>query len=536
MSSQTPQPDGPPVAAGPGPVPGDGSGPGSHAGSVPRSAEPSGSELGRAARGGAVTFVGAASSSGLGFLFSLLLARLWGTTDAGVVLQTVALFTITVSVARLGMDTTAVWLLPRLRATDPAQVPGVMTLLLVSAAVAGAVLALGWLPLRRLWPADDAALIAVVDAVVWVLPIAAVTAVALSCTRAFGGILAFNAVDTLLIPLLRPIALVGAHVLAVGVVGAALGWALPVVAGCVVVSVVLHRSVAGLRAGLPPGTSVPRWPGRDLRTQIARYSVPRTFAAAMEQSIVWIGVLLVGLIAGDAAAGIYGSSARFVAAGVVVATALRIVIAPRFSALLAQRRTDEVAELYVVTARWILLFGAPVYLTLAFFAPTVLGWLGEGFASGVHAMTILCLGSVVVLAAGNVQSLLLMSGRSGLGALNKAVVLVVNVVGNLVLVPEWGIEAAAAVWSFSMLLDTVLASIQVRRATGISLAWASVLRVVLAVTACVALPAWAVTALWGQGNAPLVVSIGAGGVLLLAYCLLDRRVLHLDDLRSMVRR
>lgn len=496
---------------------------------------PAPSELGRAARGGAITFVGAASSAGLGFAFSLLLARLFGPTDAGIVLQTVALFAIAVSVARLGTDTTAVWLLPRLRAQTPELVPAAITLLLTATAVAGTALAASWYAVGALWAADGT-VARVVDAVAWLLPVASGLAVALACTRAFGGIVAFNLVDNVLVPALRPAALVVAHLLGAAALGAALGWALPVALGAGAIGIVLHRHVRRLRRQLPSGTVAPRWPDRPLRRTVAAYALPRTFAAAMEQSIVWVGVLLVGVLIDDAAAGVYGSAARFVAAGVVVATALRIVIAPRFSALLAQGRTADVGQLYVVTARWILLFGAPVYLTLAFFAPTVLAWLGDGFASGVRAMTILCVGSVVVLAAGNVQALLLMSGRSGLGALNKAVVLVVNVLGMVLLVPRGGIEAAAGVWAVSMLLDTVLASVQVRRATGIALSWTSVARVGLAVAACVALPAWLVTAFWGQGVGPLLVSIACGAVLLVGYLLLDRRTLHLDDLTAMVRR
>ncbi|MBE7323979.1 oligosaccharide flippase family protein [Nocardioides sp. Y6] len=505
---------------------------------------PARSELGRAARGGAITFVGAASSAALGFTFSLLLARLFGPTDAGVVLQSVALFTIAVSVARLGTDTTAVWLLPRLRTQSPHLVPAAITLLLTATASAGAVLALVWYVVGAVRPSDDPVR-EVVDAIAWLLPVASGLAVALACTRAFGGIVAFNLVDNVLVPAVRPLALVVAHLLGAAALGAALGWALPVVLGAGAIGVVLHRHLRRLRRSLPAnaspsastgGREVPRWPDRQMRRTVAAYAVPRTFAAAMEQSIVWIGVLLVGMLLDDAAAGVYGSAARFVAAGVVVATALRIVVAPRFSALLGQGRTSEVGELYVVTARWILLFGAPVYLTLAFFAPTVLAWLGEGFGSGARAMTILCAGSVVVLAAGNVQALLLMSGRSGWGALNKAVVLAVNVVGMVLWVPSGGIEAAAAVWALSMLLDTVLASVQVRRATGIALSWTSVLRVGLAVTACVALPAWAVTASWGQGTAPLLVSIGLGATLLAGYVAWDRRTLHLTELVQMVRR
>lgn len=503
--------------------------------SQPVGAPPGDSELGRAARGGAITFVGAASSAGLGFLFSLLLARLFGATDAGIVLQTVALFTIAVSVARLGADTTAVWLLPRLRAQSPAQVPGAVAFLLAGTVTAGAVGVGAWFAVRSLVP-TGAAVAEVVDAVVWLLPVASGLAVALACTRAFGGVVAFNAVDNLLVPALRPLALVAAHLLGAAALGAALGWALPVAVGLAAISLVLHRRLSHLRRSLPGDAVVPRWPDRTLRRTVVGYAVPRTFAAAMEQSIVWIGVLLVGLLAGDAAAGVYGSAARFVAAGVVVATALRIVVAPRFSALLAQGRTAEVAELYAVTARWILLFGSPVYLTLAFFAPTVLSWLGDDFASGVQAMTILCAGSVVVLAAGNVQALLLMSGRSGLGALNKAAVLAVNVVGMVLLVPVGGIEAAAGVWAASMLLDTVLASLQVRRATGIVLAWGSVVRVGLAVAACVALPAWVVTATWGQGTGPLLLGVAGGAGLLAGYLALDRRTLHLAELAAMVRR
>lgn len=482
-----------------------------------------------------ITFVGASASAALGFLFSVLLARLLGPVDAGVVLQTIALFTIAVSVARLGADTTAVWLLPRLRTQQPEVVPATVSFLVACTVGAGVAMVLVWVLVRGWLPEDDA-VAEVVDAVAWLLPVASAMAVVLACTRAFGGIVAFNAVDNILVPGLRPLALLAAHLLAAGAVGAALGWALPTLLGLAATSYVLHRAVARLRAGLPAGVAVLRWPHGELRRTVAAYAVPRAFSAVMEQSVVWVGVLVVGMVAGDADAGVYGSVARFVAAGLVVATALRIVVAPRFSALLAQGRTDEVARLYAVTARWILLFGAPVHLTLAVFAPTVLAWLGEGFTSGATAMAILCLGSVVVLAAGNVQALLLMSGRSGLGALNKAVVLVLNVVGMLLLVPVGGIEAAALVWSASVVLDTLLASVQVRRATGIALGWGSVARVAVAVALCVAGPAGVVVAVWGQGVAPLLAAVACGGLLLAGYLRLDRERLHLAELASMVRR
>ena len=60
-----------------------------------------------------------------------------------------------------------------------------------------------------------------------------------------------------------------------------------------------------------------------------------------------------------------------------------------------------------------------------------------------------------------------MSGRSGWGAVNKVTVFVVNIVGNVLLVPELGILGAAVTWAFCMSLDTSLAMLQVYRFTRI---------------------------------------------------------------------
>lgn len=51
---------------------------------------------------------------------------------------------------------------------------------------------------------------------------------------------------------------------------------------------------------------------------------------------------------------------------------------------------------------------------------------------------------------------------------NKGVVVTLNVVGNVVLVPRFGIAAAGAVWAVCMIVDALLAAIEVRL-LGISL-------------------------------------------------------------------
>ncbi len=495
---------------------------------VPGAQGPS-SELSNAARGSLVTLVGAAGSAFLGFAFSLLLARSLGPTGAGVVLQAVAAFTIALSVARLGLDTTAVWLLPRLMSTERHRVGQALVALLLPALLVPSIVSLAWFLVRWLVGAGsmDPQVTGAISVSALFLPAASVMTVALAATRAFGGVVPFNAIGNIAVPGLRPLLLWLVVLVGGGTTAAALGWALPWLVGAVLSLLVLARQVRRARQ-VAEGS----WrPDAEMRTRIRRFALPRVIASGLDQSITWLDVVLVGIILGSTAAGVYGSASRFVSAGALVATALRIVVAPRFSALLNEERHAEVEELYAVTARWILLMGAPAYLVLAVFAPTVLGWLGGGFGDGVVPMIILCLGSIVVLAAGNVQALLLMSGRSAASAINKLVVLTFNVVGNLILVPRVGIVGAASVWAASMALDTALAAWQVRRHVGISLALGSIGYVVLVVGVVVAAPCLLVVALLGQGTAQLLLAVLVAGLVLVGYCYADRRRLQLDQLR-----
>lgn len=492
------------------------------------------SELGRAARGGAITFAGAATSALAGFAFNLLLARLIGPQGTGVVLQTLAVFTIALAATRFGLDTTAVWLLPRLVRHEPDRVRPALVVTCGLSVVIPTVAVTIWMAVwvLRLRAQGSELLDSVTLALVF-LPVASLMAVALAATRAFGGVLAFNGIGNVLVPALRPVTLVLVCLLGGGAVAVSGTWAACCLIGAALALVILGRMIRRRRYPSLPGS----WrPDRALVGRIVGYSGPRTVMAAMEQTIIWIDVLLIGALLGASAAGVYGAAARFVAAGVVAMTALRIVVAPRFSALLGENRREEVAELYTATARWVLLLGAPIYLLLAIFSPTVLSWLGPGFSDAASSMVILSLGSIVVLAGGNVQSLLLMSGHSGWGAFNKVVVVCFNVTGNLVLIPRVGIEGAAVIWAMSMALDTVLAAWQVRRGIGISPAVGAIAGTMLAVVGCVALPALSVVLLAGQGVIQLVVSSLLVAAVLGGYCFLDRRRLRLDELVGVGRR
>ena len=144
---------------------------------------------------------------------------------------------------------------------------------------------------------------------------------------------------------------------------------------------------------------------------------------------------------------------------------------------------------------------------MAIFAPALMRILGETFAPGANVLVVLCIGSIVTFMAGNIHSLLIMSGRSGWAAVNKIVVLSLNVVGNLIFIPRGGMVAAAVVWAVCMVLDAAMATVQVSRFIGVTPKLSEVVKPILVVGASAVIPGGCIA--WVLGRDSFVATVAA---------------------------
>ena len=483
---------------------------------------------GELARGGALSFVGSAISAVMGLVLIIVLGRLLGDAGSGVVLQAVGAFTIALGVARFGMDSAAIWILPRQLEDDRQLLRPTSAFLLLTSAVAGLVCAValfaGALIVEAQAPGDPVA--EAIRSIVWLLPVASVMLSALSATRALGQVTAYVLVGNVFLPSLRPLAIAAVVGLGAGALGATAAWALPLVPAALVAVIVVLIQLRRLGSATQPGFLRSGVPGRTLR-----YALPRVVSSGLEQLLIWVAVIIVGAIAGPAAAGVYGAASRFVAAGMIVDTALRVVVSPMFSRMLHRGDRHELESVYRTATVWLVLFSTPVYLLLAIFAPVALSLLGESFAEGQAVLIVMSVGSIVTFLAGNIHSVLLMSGRSGLAAANKAVAVAVNVALIYAFVPLWGITGAAAAWAVACALDALLASLQVRYVLKLNVSPLPGLYPLLVATLTIGIPALASRMLLGATWVGLIVAALVGGALFLAWCRWDRRRLHLGELR-----
>lgn len=413
---------------------------------------------------GAVNLVGGATGSVIGLALAALVGRSLGAEGAGTYFLVVAVFMIVSNIAELGADTGLVRFVSAARATGRLHdVPHLVRIAIRPVLLGGVVVVV----LASIWawarPGQLAELSPTFVIVAAVLAVgSSMTAVMLSIARGFGDVLTYPLLQNIALPLLRMIA-VGAVVLAGGgSLSVLTAWLAPVpvvlALATAVALVTMRRRSGRLRAA-----SGDRRVAREFWT----FSATRGVSAAVEILLEWFDVIVVGLLTSAREAGIYAVVTRCARAGEVVQQAARIAVGPQISAALARGAVLEAREIYGLVTAAMIWLAWPFFIVLAVFGDAILSIFGPGFEDGARSLAILSLAMGLATAAGTVQTILLMGGRSAWQLADKSAALVLNVALNLLLVPVWRIEGAAVAWALTIVADTVLVVYQVQQLMGV---------------------------------------------------------------------
>ncbi|MEV1286816.1 lipopolysaccharide biosynthesis protein [Micromonospora sp. NPDC049679] len=490
-------------------------------------------ETGRSARSGAIGLVGAAASGLFGFVLAVVITRGYGSAGAGAFFAAIGVVTVATAICTLGAETGIMWALPRRRRGPDGDAARVLPVALappiiasVAVAVAG-VIAADWLA-PRLLDSSGSAGRPLIEASFSALPVVVAMTLLLAALRCVRSIEAYVVVQFLLLPIGRP-ALVGVFVLVGGgVVLGMIGWLVPAVVALVTAALLVGRSLGiGRGVGLRPLRS-------DWRT-FWGFALPRAASAAIDAGSMWVGVLMTAALASQAEAGIFGAVGRYVLAGQLAMQGLRVAVSPQLSRLLGRGQRDEAAQVHRQMTTWSLVLSLPVYLLLAVFGLGFLQLFGPDFTSGAAAMTVLAVAMLVNVAVGNVQSLLLMGGRSGLHLSATVANVLVNLTLGFALIPGHGALGAAVAWGVGIVVENLIAAVAARRVVGHPLFTAGMARTALiAVVAVGAASALAVT-IAGQGVEGLAVALGILAVGCVSYLTIPRVRRRLWDILKQIR-
>lgn len=455
-------------------------------------AAPSG-RLTAVARGSTLNLAGAAFSGAATVALTVLVTRSFSKAAAGAFFTATSVFLIAETAASLGGYVGLVNVIARLRSLGrETSVPAVLRtalvpVIVVSVAVAAA-LAAGASPLARLvvsshlahTRANPVAVTAMLRWLAVALPFAAVLDTLLGASRGYRAMQ-----PTVVVDRLGRSGLQLAAALVAGVAGG-LGllaplWALPYLPAAVAAWLWL-RSIrrrqrqhlgggAGGRHRRAPGEGrcQPRLPRAErpsarARWRLAqadarafwRFTAPRGLASLAQITIQRLDIVLVAALRGPAAAAIYTAATRFLVAGQFANSAISMAAQPRFAELFAVGDRRETNAIYQATTAWLILLTWPMYLLVMIFGPPVLAVFGHSYRAGGTVMLILAGAMLLATACGQVDMVLIASGRSSWSLLNGLLAVVVNVGLDLLLIPRYGIAGAAVGWAAAIALSNLV--------------------------------------------------------------------------------
>ena len=196
------------------------------------------------------------------------------------------------------------------------------------------------------------------------------------------------------------------------------------------------------RRSVPRATPAATQPFR-LR-ELLGTAMPMYASALADVVMTFSDVLILGIFATSAEVGIYTAAARTALLTRFVLLATSAVAAPRFAALHAAGDADGVARLAVRSTILSTLSTMPLLLIYILFPERVLAVFGPQFVAGAPVLIVLTLGQFVNAATGPVGYLLNMSGlhriQGHIGVAGAAI----TVGLCFALIPLWGAVGAAA--------------------------------------------------------------------------------------------
>jgi O-antigen/teichoic acid export membrane protein len=483
-------------------------------------------------RGGAFNLAGAGVSAVFAIVLSIVVARGLSQSDTGMFFAATSFFLIMAAIARLGTPLGLVYFLSRLRELGQTDQVGavVRTALgpvVVVAVLLGLALAVFAQPLADLILGGDPRSVPVLRVLAVLLPVLALSDAVLAGTRGFGTMRPTVLLDRMGRPVLQVI--LAAIVLGAGfgAVAVTASWVLPYAITVVVAGLWLIRLIrrAGHQRSGPAG----------LRSEFWRFTGPRAVTSVVQLCVQRLDVVLVSTLRSPAEAATYAVASRVVTFGQLTNSALGLAAQPRLARLLAAGDRDGANELYRTTTAWIILLNGPLYLTVAFFSPLLLGVFGQQYVSAWPVTVALCVAAFIGNGVGMVDVMLSMAGRTTWNLANGVLALVVQVGLDLILIPPYGAFGAAIGWGAAIITANLVPLIQLAKVDKLHPFGRGTALAAVVVTLTVAIPMALVVIVMGQTWLALAVGLVLAGGMYAAVAWRLRATLHIEALLASLR-
>lgn len=394
---------------------------------------------GQIARGSLATLAVRLSALGLGFLQTLILARLLGPESYGQVVAVISAATMAAWIGVLGLNGLAVREIARFRLRRDVAAERSFLKISIGLVVLGAGLAGG----AAYWFAA----LSLPDFALWILVLAPTIALILL----FRGVsLGRSQVILSQAPLdvLRPASYLALLFAVLLMGGLTAGLAVTLNAAAFIGTLVVVGFMARIPVGGPGDTEVT---GRRLLRDALPFFLAGVFATLQSEMMV----LMLTVLSSPEQTGLFQVAFRLSVLLLVVRQAIDVPLSPRFAALWERGAKDELERLACLAAAASTTAAVMLFLVFLVFAGPLLALFGPEFVGAQNNLVVLAAAQAFFVAAGPLPVLLNMADRPGAVTTALGAAQVVQLVLGLLLIPHLGAFGAALAMSAAVVVWTV---------------------------------------------------------------------------------
>ena len=183
-------------------------------------------------------------------------------------------------------------------------------------------------------------------------------------------------------------------------------------------------------------------PDRALRARLVREAAPLGLSSVLASAYFMLDLVVIGFIVGERQLGYYAASVKILSILVTVPVLLMTAALPGIAG-----RAQSPGALGALAARlwhWLAAFALPLCVGTIIFARTAVDiFFGTGFTPAVALVRIVAASAVVALLSNVLGTVMVAQRRTRWILGQNACALVLNLGGNLLLVPRFGVAASA---------------------------------------------------------------------------------------------
>jgi O-antigen/teichoic acid export membrane protein len=172
-------------------------------------------------------------------------------------------------------------------------------------------------------------------------------------------------------------------------------------------------------------------------------SVPMMMSGFFLILLNWTDILILGKLETEENIGIYNAAFKVGYLALFFVTMMNSFVVPKISEFYHQKEDLALKNFVQKATRIVIVLTLPVAIFILLFSTQILSYFGPGFEAGALSLQLITLGALFNAMTGNVDQILNMTNHQKLVRNIMFVGFLVNIVGNLLLIPRFGYLGAA---------------------------------------------------------------------------------------------